>query len=342
VIEFPSQLGVETAIPPTCFGSYQNRLLISSCWPLVLLVAVLVALIFRELVRDIGYPQLIRRGKCDAALVGLQSSLPMTLVVTFLLVPSTATRLFKTFLCDPIEHDATAKITRRYLHDDLTMSCDSPEYEATKTTALVLIAVWPLGVPVLYFLLLCASREALVDGIPTPLSRMTAFLSADYKATAWWWEPVEMCRKLFITGWVMLIEESFEQARVVAALLVSISFQALHLSVMPLKRPEDSTLMHVVELTLIFVYVAILLIKACDMSSVKVASADLAAVASAVCSTYGFGSSPAGLFLFFVFFGLSMLSLQLIIACSRLWVEGRLLEGHTLCDIACACASARV
>ena len=51
-----------------------------------------------------------------------------------------------------------------------------------------------------------------------------------------WWEPVEMCRKLALTGWVLLIEEAFEQARVLVALLVSVTFIALRLTIQPLKR----------------------------------------------------------------------------------------------------------
>ena len=45
-----------------------------------------------------------------------------------------------------------------------------------------------------------------------------------------------MCRKLTLTGWVLLITEEYEQARVLVALLVSIAFLALHLSIKPLKR----------------------------------------------------------------------------------------------------------
>jgi hypothetical protein len=37
-------------------------------------------------------------------------------------------------------------------------------------------------------------------------------------------------------GWVLLISEEFEQARVLVALLVSIMFLAFHFAVKPLKR----------------------------------------------------------------------------------------------------------
>jgi|EP00966_Prymnesium_polylepis_P188655 hypothetical protein len=103
------------------------------------------------------------------------------------------------FLCDPIRYSDTGAM-RRYLHDDLDMSCDSEEYGTTRSTALLFIIVWPVGVPVLYFVLLWTTRRALISGIPTKVSRATAFLSEDYESTVWWWEPIDMARKLTLTG----------------------------------------------------------------------------------------------------------------------------------------------
>eukprot|EP00966_Prymnesium_polylepis_P126751 2931270-Prymnesium_polylepis.2 len=67
--------------------------------------------------------------------------------------------------------------------------------------AFVMLAVWPVAIPLLYVVLLWASRDALRTGIPTSLSRATALLSGDYEAATFMWEPLEMCRKLTLTGW---------------------------------------------------------------------------------------------------------------------------------------------
>jgi hypothetical protein len=45
-----------------------------------------------------------------------------------------------------------------------------------------------------------------------------------------------MFRKLTLTGWVLLIHDEAEQARVLVALLVSVGFLALRLTVKPCKR----------------------------------------------------------------------------------------------------------
>eukprot|EP00966_Prymnesium_polylepis_P026961 623625-Prymnesium_polylepis.1 len=103
----------------------------------------------------------------------------------------------------------------------------------------MLIAVWPIGVPIVYAVLLWASKDALMTNRPTPLSHAIGFLSNDYQAVGKgciWWEPLEMMRKLALTGWVLLIEEDAVQARVLVALVVSVVFLTLQLTIKPLKR----------------------------------------------------------------------------------------------------------
>jgi hypothetical protein len=61
-----------------------------------------------------------------------------------------------------------------------------------------------------------------------------------------------------------------------------------------------------IELALIAVYICVLLIKACDLSS-------------EVCATFGFGDEADGIYVFFIFFGIGMLLLQLLLAAANLW-----------------------
>jgi hypothetical protein len=56
-------------------------------------------------------------------------------------------------------------------------------------------------------------------------------------------------------GTVLLIGEEFEQARVIAALLISVAFLAVHLTVQPLRKAVDGALMALIELALVLVYV---------------------------------------------------------------------------------------
>ena len=180
---------------------HRRRLLLTSLWPVGLVLVAIVASVSRELIRD--------RWNRDALLItppsmriSLRSAmariLPSILILSFVMVPSTSTRIFKSFLCDVIEYDGNT--TRRYLHDDLSMSCDSSRYDRMYDRAVYMILIWPLGIPSLYVLLLCMSRRQARRGVSTPLSRAVAFLSGDYKDSGFLWEPLDMCRKLTLTG----------------------------------------------------------------------------------------------------------------------------------------------
>jgi hypothetical protein len=61
------------------------------------------------------------------------------------------------------------------------------------------------------------------------------------------------------------------------------------------RRVEDGALMYITELALIFVYVAVLLIKSCDFSSLGAAYRDNEqGIKAANCRTYGFGDTANG------------------------------------------------
>ena len=165
-------------VPPACLGDYRTQIWIASTWPLLLVL--LCALIFlgieawRNHRSKSGSAR--RRPKAVITAAG-RAVLPLLLGLTFLVVPSTSTRLFKTFLCDRIEYNDTEE--RRYLHAYLELSCDSDDYKETRRLSTVMLGVWPIGIPLLYTVLLVASRHALLTDNPTALSMATDFLSGD-------------------------------------------------------------------------------------------------------------------------------------------------------------------
>eukprot|EP00966_Prymnesium_polylepis_P008000 184203-Prymnesium_polylepis.1 len=236
LLELPSELE-SIFVPSACLGEYHERVLLGSSWPIVLILMFAAGFVGWELLQaDRPATGAASRGvRCAALGCGLQRVLPLMLTLTFLVVPSTSTRIFKSFLCEQIEYSSSVD-TRRYLAADLALDCESDQYTTARLTAFASMTVWPVGIPLLYAALLCTCREAISTYVPTRLSRATAFLWSDYSPHAFWWEPLEMCRKLVLAGWLVLIEEKAELARVVVALLVSIAFLTLRVSVRPLRR----------------------------------------------------------------------------------------------------------
>ena len=143
VLEFMSFVGSDMILPGSCVGSYLHRILVGSLWPFCLLLVVGAGNVALELRNNLRrrYP----RSTSIAVCKGLESSLPLILMVTFLLVPSTSTRIFRTYLCDPIDYDDLRAETRRYLHASLDLSCNSSDYTGTTNVAFAMILLWPLG-----------------------------------------------------------------------------------------------------------------------------------------------------------------------------------------------------
>eukprot|EP00966_Prymnesium_polylepis_P237550 5494105-Prymnesium_polylepis.1 len=92
-----------------------------------------------------------------------------------------------------------------------------------------------------------------------------------------------MCRKLILTGWVLVIRGEAEQARVIVGLFVSITFLGLNLRFQPLDNASLTTLSH---LALIHLYTCVLAIKTCDQMPA-------AAMASALLQKASFCSSSS-------------------------------------------------
>eukprot|EP00966_Prymnesium_polylepis_P092305 2137042-Prymnesium_polylepis.2 len=62
-------------------------------------------------------------------------------MLTFVMLPSTATLIFKAFLCDDFEYSEAE--VRQFLHDDLSLSCAGEVYSEMHRTAVIMIFVWP-------------------------------------------------------------------------------------------------------------------------------------------------------------------------------------------------------
>ena len=133
-----------------------------------------------------------------------ERALPLALTLSFLCVPAASARIFQTFLCDRFIFDDFEGTSKQYLHQDYALDCASDEYLVARNAALVLLALWPVGVPLLYVALLLCCRGALKTHNPTRLSRACRFLWLDYTTDAYLWEPLELTRKSCLTGWPAL------------------------------------------------------------------------------------------------------------------------------------------
>ena len=79
---------------------------------------------------------------------------------------------------------------------------------------MALAFVWPLGVTGLFASLLLASRDAIIENKPTPLSRATAFLHHEYRPSFFYWEVIVLAQRIVLNGaLVAFLEQVSERSR---------------------------------------------------------------------------------------------------------------------------------
>ena len=190
----------------------------------------------------------------------LVSALPPVLGITFFCFPFVSSRGFRAIApCDCFAYADRGEVC--FLRDAYSIECErkaSGEYAAP---FVIRIAAWTaiLGyaglVPLLYAGLLLVSRRALRGGPSTALSRSLHPLTKDYTHAAYWWELVDVCRKLALTGFLALLRPG-SILQLYAAVIVVASISLLQLYTAPYHSLSDNLLSLISALALVLTFLA--------------------------------------------------------------------------------------
>ena len=140
------------------------------------------------------------------------------------------------------------------MRQDASVECGTDDHESIKNLATGFIVLWPVGSLVLFTSLLAACYKPLQAKSPNALTRATAFLHREYEQNWYWWEAVELARKLVLTGFVLLIPEKNAFLRLVVATLVCSCYAVAIAVVRPYKRVEDNVLAVATSLVLLLLF----------------------------------------------------------------------------------------
>ena len=170
-------------LPLSCLqlGSFFNQLLFLVLSPCVLGLFILAFSMAIEV---------LTKRKAASLKAGLLRALPYLLYLLFFAFPLVSSRAFQAFDCEDFD-DGT-----RFLRADYSLACYGTEHGRVVSLAWVAIALFPLGVPLLYLALLLSARKAILTEQPTELSRSLTFLHQDYAPSMFWWELVEIFKKV--------------------------------------------------------------------------------------------------------------------------------------------------
>lgn len=193
------------------------------------------------------------------------------ILVTFLVYTPVASKIFRALRpCDEFEDLATS-----YMPEDYTIVCGSAEHTTVVIVAYAMLGIYCAGIPVFYVALLWPKRrdiqrqcdlvnlgdkrtlksEAELARLDTKL-RSVSFLFQSY--WYWWWELVEVLRKVVLAGIIALIGPgSFEQS--IVLMILALGSTVLYHHFLPLR--DENLLGLVASYSIFFAAFASLLVK---------------------------------------------------------------------------------
>ena len=252
---------------------FQFRLLLRALTPLLLLIAIplcVVAFFYFRRARGTGGRWLIN---------ALMVAAPFALFVSFVMCPTVSKGIFDTWDCTKYELDGATGAVRTFLNEDLRVVCggnDYPEeYEEIKRLASFFLLIWPVGMPVLYLLVLFPIRKALWQERNTRAVQATAFLHKEYKPTYFWWDVLALIHRLVLTGWVVFfINIENDVWRLFLGVLTTIGYLSLIQFVQPYKRKDINTLAIATQFSLVCVFLGGTFIKLLSSDGIKSGACD--------------------------------------------------------------------
>ena len=259
-------------------GDYYTGLLFATLAPIVFVAAVSGATWLRSLLSDrVAYGDV----KVATATVGV--------LVTYVVLPAVTTEILAIYDCEALDgRDGDG--TTPYMRHDYSVRCEGWTYTCYRAYATLMILVWPLGVPLLYFALLYRRRRDIdppVSVAPTDEKRRRAsmtrsaagdvhrvygrasadegrmldedrlalqirkrdanpdvrhltLLFAPYEPPRWWWEVMEIARRLLSTSFLLLFHGS--KTRIFFAVVVSLASIKLYSTYVPFISDSDDLL----------------------------------------------------------------------------------------------------
>jgi hypothetical protein len=155
-------------------------------------------------------------------------ALPFVLWLTFLTFSAVSSPAFQAFSCEAFSDGSS------FLMVDYSVRCNSTEHLNVLKLAITIIVLYPVGVPLLYLLLLFSSRR-------TALSAHLGFLTDNYHQRFFFWELVETARRLLLGAFFALPfmgPGTFVQ--LITALAAAMGFLILQLLVRPFRMQSDN------------------------------------------------------------------------------------------------------
>eukprot|EP00614_Pseudopedinella_elastica_P022796 CAMPEP_0172644010 /NCGR_PEP_ID=MMETSP1068-20121228/238987_1 /TAXON_ID=35684 /ORGANISM="Pseudopedinella elastica, Strain CCMP716" /LENGTH=1130 /DNA_ID=CAMNT_0013458191 /DNA_START=782 /DNA_END=4171 /DNA_ORIENTATION=- len=194
------------------------------------------------------------------------------LFLSFLALPGTTTCIINFFKCR--EFKMPEGSTESYLYNDYTISCNSDQYKSYVGYAVFMIFVYPIGIPLIWSVMLYRSRHILKDVRAMKREAMfgeprvghLSFLVESYLPKFYYFEVLECVRRILLTSAISLADEDSAIAPI-AGIIISLVFVFIFSELKPFKEPETSALGIILMYTITVIFLAALIVKSNTVSN---------------------------------------------------------------------------
>ena len=171
-------------------------------------------------------------------------------------MPPVTTKQFQALSC--------FELNGSWLRQDTSIDCEGSEHKAFTATNGVLILIYMLIPPSWIYMLYRVRHRLVPEGVEdeaivvemrdkdTHLSTLS-FLFRDYKVDVWYWEALEMIRRVFFCGIIPLMSEK-TFARGLIGLALSLASIVTYREVMPFRNKFASMLGHASQIVIFVVF----------------------------------------------------------------------------------------
>ena len=200
---------------------FHDRLLFSTIGPII---AVLILGV------TYAVAACINRGTSETLQVLWNRHVSMLLLLTFLVYSSVSSTLFQAFACEDLADG------RNYLRADYRIECDSSRHRGFQVYAGFMVALYAVGIPAFYGVLLFRDRDILRrdwgSRVDTARVTSTSDLWSPYKPSVFYYEVIECGRRILLTGVVVFIYPN-TAAQIAVTLLMAFVFVVISEALSP-------------------------------------------------------------------------------------------------------------
>jgi len=250
-------------LPTTCLGSMNIRLVVTVIYPFIVIFIGCIIIYIHALITQEKNEDYNLKTKLWGR------TLKFSIIFIYIALPGSSQRIFAAYKCQAYDTNDTTFITRSYLVADPSLRCDdsNAEYASVLNLFWALFIIWPVLLPLLMFGLLWKVRHLVRAKRTTPLAEACSFLWRDYNEGYLYWEIIDLYRKLFLTGFILLIDKDEGSTRILRLLVataVSLVYFGILLRVRPYKQAGNLDLAFVSNILLMLCFILGTVLHFCD------------------------------------------------------------------------------